>query len=236
MYQHIASILKLALPSGIYRFLRRLAAALLTPLIFAIHKGHFRSALVGLPLARDGEPIPWLTYPAIDFLRNRNLKGLRVLEFGAGHSTLWFSSRGALVTSLETDTDWYKRILLWHPKGRLYLVDPDFEKLPAAVRDAKYQIILIDGGNRLKASRIALELLNEKGIIIHDNSEQENIPGHSEIPDILFRKGFSRIDLYGFSPEEIREQCTSIYWKNNEFFLSPVPPNRIGLSGPAFPR
>ncbi len=230
MYDKIANVLKILLPSGAYLFLRRLAAALLTPLIFSIKKGHFKSALAGVSLTPEGEPIPWLSYPAIEFLQKINLKGIKVLEFGAGQSTLWFSNRGAQVTSLEINKDWYERILKLHPDGNFNLVDPGFTNLPKAVTDAKYEIIVIDGGDRLKACEIALELLVEKGILIHDNSDHEKFTGHLEIPELLFQKGFRRVDFYGFAPVVIREQCTSIYWKDDEFFLSSKPPNRFALS------
>lgn len=50
--------------------------------------------------------LPWLTYPAIWFLRRVIGRGSRVFEFGSGGSTLFFARLGAEVTSVEHDPKW----------------------------------------------------------------------------------------------------------------------------------
>ena len=52
-------------------------------------------------------PIPWFTYPAIDYIRQLDLSEKTIFEWGAGFSTLFWSSRAKSVISVETDPLWY---------------------------------------------------------------------------------------------------------------------------------
>ena len=52
---------------------------------------------------KKGDPIPWYTYPAIDFLLLRDYRDKNILEFGSGQSTLWWAARAKFVLSLEED-------------------------------------------------------------------------------------------------------------------------------------
>jgi hypothetical protein len=53
----------------------------------SVCSGHFRSSVNGKALSQAGVPLPWYTYPAIDFLTQRDFRGRSVLEFGGGQST-----------------------------------------------------------------------------------------------------------------------------------------------------
>ena len=57
----------------------------------------------------QGEPIPWITYPAIEFLSRHLPKNVRVFEYGCGNSTYWWAERAASVISIEHDPEWYAR-------------------------------------------------------------------------------------------------------------------------------
>ena len=62
----------------------------LAPIKSSINTGHFISSLKRVSLNKNREPIPWLTYPAIDFLADKNFKNASILEIGGGNSTLWW--------------------------------------------------------------------------------------------------------------------------------------------------
>jgi hypothetical protein len=55
---------------------------------------------------RGGKPIPWFTYPAIEFFDSMVLEGKSVLEVGSGFSTLYWAQRGCRGVSLEIDPEW----------------------------------------------------------------------------------------------------------------------------------
>src|ERR1700726_478485 len=54
--------------------------------------------------------VPWLTYPAIQFLRRSVRPDWKVFEFGSGASTMFFGNRCREVISIEHDTTWAKRV------------------------------------------------------------------------------------------------------------------------------
>jgi len=59
---------------------------------------------------RGGELIPWITYPALDFLERLTLNKFKVVEFGSGASTLWFARNCKEIKSYEFDSDYYDKI------------------------------------------------------------------------------------------------------------------------------
>ena len=52
------------------------------------------------------DPEPWLTFTAIDFIRERLKKGFKILEWGSGSSSLWFDQYGCLVSAIEHNEEW----------------------------------------------------------------------------------------------------------------------------------
>src|SRR5512143_3931277 len=95
-------------------FLRSLAWKLASPdpatageLIPALRDcGWVRSRRENRSVDVNGQPIPWMTYSAIEFLTRRVRKDLTVFEFGCGASTLWWAARVARVVSVEHDPGW----------------------------------------------------------------------------------------------------------------------------------
>ncbi len=55
--------------------------------------GWFTSVKLGRSVDLDGNPLPWITYPAIEMLRRIDILNGRVFEYGAGNSSLWWATR-----------------------------------------------------------------------------------------------------------------------------------------------
>jgi len=62
------------------------------------------------PVARDGAPVPWITYPAMATLERLTQPGLRVFEFGCGHSSLWWAGKVSEVVGVDHDLAWLEPI------------------------------------------------------------------------------------------------------------------------------
>ena len=105
-------------------------------------------------VTKRGKPLPWYTYPAIDFLKYRSYENKVVLEFGGGQSTLWWASNAKHVVTLEGDKEWYESIKVGMPgnvdlcyvsmenkEKNVYQVKDSLEKRPYS----KYDVIVIDG-------------------------------------------------------------------------------------------
>lgn len=208
------------LPPWLANPIRNIATALLMPALVSYRTGHFRSSLKMAAVSRDGEPIPWYTYAAIDFLRGRSFKGKSVLEFGGGQSTLWWAARAASVVTFEEDRAWHDRIKTGMPANvELHHVDRatglrDDTQVSAvlAARGVEcYDIVVIDGLTREQLFDIACRYLAPDGILICDNSE-----GYGFMEGLRDR-GLLRADFYGNAPGVLLPHCTSIYFSATSF-------------------
>ena len=59
---------------------------------------------------RGGKFIPWITYPALNVIEKWNLRDIKILEFGAGASTLYFSELCKDLISYEFDSDYFSSV------------------------------------------------------------------------------------------------------------------------------
>ena len=53
------------------------------------------------------DELPWLTFPAINWLNQRQMSHWKVFEFGGGGSTLYFTKRAKEVITVEHDPEWF---------------------------------------------------------------------------------------------------------------------------------
>jgi hypothetical protein len=109
--QHWFAPVKRALPQVMWRPLRAVATAVITSVRFSHVTGHWKSSIGTAAYDADGFPLPWYTYPAIDFLAQRDFLERDILEFGGGQSTLWWSQRARSVLTIEEDRAWFARLL-----------------------------------------------------------------------------------------------------------------------------
>uniref|UniRef100_A0A832LJD7 FkbM family methyltransferase n=1 Tax=Ignavibacterium album TaxID=591197 RepID=A0A832LJD7_9BACT len=183
-------------------------------------EGWFKSLDCGEPVDKNGEPIPWFTYPAIDFLKERLNKNMTVFEYGSGSSTLFFAKRVKEIISVETDKQWYEKIKLKMPANvKIILYEKDKSDINyAKVIDSfnkKYDIIIIDAIERNEVLMNAANYLNEGGVIILDDSEREEYK--NSILQIL-KYHYKTINFWGFSPGYFYKKCTTIIYNNKNVF------------------
>jgi len=217
-------------PDFVFCWIRRFGTALLTPFLFSAQTGHFKSSLLGKAVSRTGTPLPWYTYPAVDFLDGKDLSGKRVLEFGAGQSTLWWAGKAAQVVSFEHDPEWVARLISHLPPSvQLHRVPWHLEGIERLLPSEPFDVVVIDGLNRLKCAHLSLRLVAPGGAILLDNSEgswggekDETYP----ILDLFRERGFQRVDFFGYTPGVIRPHCTSLFCKAGCFLLAGQEPPR----------
>lgn len=225
MFVHkVAAASRKVLPTGLFRLMRGVGTAALTPLSFSYKTGHLYSSLKSKAVDRNGSPLPWYTYPAIDFLMVKDFAGKSVLEFGAGQSTMWWSLRAATVTSFESDSEWYQSLKNSLPSNvRLLETDNKAKTVEEECGDERFDVIVIDGLNRFICAKKSLRFFKEDGAIILDNSEGFwGKDGEYPIMELFRSQGFSRIDFYGYAPGVILPACTSLFFKDSCFLLRGV--------------
>ncbi len=167
---------------------------------------------------KKGNPIPWLSYPFIDFIGNRDLSQLSMFEYGMGSSTQWFSQRVKSLRSVEHEKDWFDKVGLMlqeSPNTSLMFKDlnaGDEYVMSISNSEETYDLILIDGRKRVECSKQALDHLTPKGVIIWDNSDREK---YQEGIDSVLSKGFKKIDFFGPAPGSYRSTCTSVLYRQD---------------------
>jgi hypothetical protein len=179
-----------------------------------LEDGWFRSFAEGRPVDRQGNPVPFITYPAWEFLRRRIRPEMRVFEYGSGASTLWWAVRVKEIFSAEYQPEWYARISKQAPRNATVYLQPLGDK-EAYARLAKkpgkqFCIVVIDGRERVRCALHAVEALAPDGVIVWDNSDREKYePGFR----FLKERGFRRLEFVGLSPGVNERSETSIFYR-----------------------
>lgn len=202
------------------RIVRRPLIALGTPAVFSLESGHWRSALVGMAVDRNGAPLPWLTYPAIAFLDRLDMSQADMLEFGAGQSTLYFGQRCRSVVTLEDRPAWAAHVRK-SAGGNVTVIDSP--RVPQAdMVVGPFNMILVDGLHRSTASEISVDLLSPDGLAIVDNATD-----YQGVTEPFEQDGFMRVDFIGRAPASWRQHSTAIFFKPGCRFLHHASPAAV---------
>ena len=134
--------------------------------ILEIDYGHLLSKNKQEAIDTNNNPIPWFTYPSIDYLRQLDLSNKIMLEWGSGNSSLFFAQRVKELYSIDHNIEWYEKVKQFKIKNQtLVFADTDYELKPKEF-NVKFDIILIDGVKREACSKEATKMLNNGGLII----------------------------------------------------------------------
>ncbi len=181
--------------------------------------GWLKSVEHKLPVDRNGGYLPWYTYPAIKFIEDRVQPGLTIFEYGSGNSTLWWADKVAYVTSCEHDFDWYNLVKEKIPSNVEYLqcnleYGGKYSKVITQYQ-AMFDVIIIDGRDRVNCAKNTLNALRNDGVIIWDNSDRDI---YNEGYTYLEENGFKRIDFWGIGPINCYGWCTSVFYQHDNCF------------------
>lgn len=178
--------------------------------------GWFKAFKSKMPINQKMEPLPWVTYPFIDFIGPRLTDEMKVFEFGAGNSTFYYASKVAFVTSVEHDQEWYNKLKKEVPaNSELLFEELEYNGLytQAAINTGKmFDLIIIDGRNRVNCAIKSIAALTSAGVLILDDSERTE---YTEIHLHLKSLNFKQIDFWGIAPGLAYKKCTTIFYKDN---------------------
>lgn len=179
--------------------------------------GWWLSARVDAPVDRNGEPVPWFTYPAIALLAERLPARARVFEWGSGHSTMWPARRVARVVSVKADPAWAAYVRARVGPNVEIRERPDRDRYIASIKEGAgvYDVVVVDGlkGTRYACGRLAVEALGPEGVIVWDNADWPEF--QAAWRDYLAPAGFSRLPLRGFGPCGWSEWETAIIYRGS---------------------
>lgn len=183
---------------------------------YLVDIGWIKSFNNQLPMDKDNHPLPWVTYGFIDFISNRLDKNMDIFEYGSGNSTLWYGEKVKSVTSVEHDKNWFEKI----HKNMSNNINLNYQELVydgeysrfANNLNKKFDIIIVDGRDRVNCIKHSLSSIKENGIIILDDSERGQ---YKEGMNFLLNNNFKKIDFWGISPGLFYKKNTTIFYKIN---------------------
>ncbi|RZL50482.1 MAG: class I SAM-dependent methyltransferase [Pedobacter sp.] len=133
--------------------------------------------------------LPWIPFSAIAEFNTIIKKDWKILEIGAGMSTIWLAKKSGYVTSIEADLNWYNKLGEIIKEKKIENIDLryewerdimcDFSEFP----DGHFDLIYIDGGPRDLCCMNAKSKVKKGGYIYLDNSDNESLS--SKGADIL---------------------------------------------------
>jgi len=171
-----------------------------------------------------GDVNPWWCESAVNLTKSKieNNHELRVFEWGAGNSTLFWAKYAKQVVSVESDIDWYQKMKAIVPNHvrmeyRELIYGGEYSKAILTEKE-KFDIIVVDGRDRVGCAQNSVEKLSENGIIIWDNTDRDY---YSEGYRYLKEQGFKELKLSGiiWGLPGIRDYTSFFYRKENMWGL-----------------
>lgn len=205
-------------------FFRTLIRRVLLPLIILVRftfnrnsilkkTGWIRGYVQRKPIDADGNPLPWMNYAAIDFLKKRLNADMTLFEWGSGYSTLFFASRMTSAVSVEYNEHWFNLIKEQVPKN----VEVVYRPLDSGgyvneitARAEPFHLIVIDGRERVKCFAACLAHLREDGVILLDDSDRSDYQAAFQLAT---EQGFRHIDFIGLKPRSHKQHQTTVFYK-----------------------
>lgn len=179
-------------------------------------EGWFKSFETKTAIDIDGKPLAWYSYSFLRFLKPLLNADFDVFEYGAGNSTLWYATMVKSVKSVENDKKWVEILTPKLPNNAIVVFkevneNKDYQTEIKA-ENKKYDIIVLDGRRRNDCAMLSVDYLTDRGVIILDNSNRED---YQPAKDYFKIKGFRCVDFWGILPIVAGNNCTSVYYKND---------------------
>lgn len=203
------------MPTLLFRIINRLSpgwgALWKVAHILRSRLGWGRSVRENRPVDAAGNPLPWMTYPALAWLDLLDLAQARVFEYGAGWGTLHWARRCAQITSVESSAPWLERLRPLLP-GNATVLGPlqGLAYADAARPGGPWDMVIVDGDERALCAQVAVQVVKPGGLIVLDNADW-----FPEVAAALRASGLIQVDFQGFGP------CNPYTW-TTAVFLGPA--------------
>lgn len=182
---------------------------------FLHQTGWYTSLFQSKPNNFNNEEIPWLNYGFIHFLGERLKDDFILFEYGSGASTHYFSKRVQAVVSVEHDEQWFNLVkenlrnnvtLIFEPLN----INGTYCRLIHQFKNT-FDIVFVDGRDRVNCVKESIIKLSERGIVILDNSNRER---YTEIFEWMNNKDFKQITFTGILPGGFKYDATTVFYKS----------------------
>jgi len=200
------------------------------------------SSIYGLSIDQNNQPIPWFSYPAIDYLKNKLKKNFTIFEYGCANSTLFFSKYCQRVISLETNQIWHEILCQKIIQEHHFLEQKKISQTPLSLPCSKFKndfseveiIIMSDGLTNPDYQNYA-NLFKEKFDVILIDSlkryqcainainalkqggiiilDDSQRSNYKKIFDFMAINNFQKIDFLGIAPGQLSVKNTTIFFQ-----------------------
>jgi predicted O-methyltransferase YrrM len=162
--------------------------------------------------------LPWLAFDVIDWLAAVMTPTTSVFEYGGGGSTAFFADRVARVVTVESDLEWATALgkaLESQQNVEVRFASPDdFYREYVSMIDAfpteSFDLVLIDGRERVQCVEHALPRLKDGGWVVLDDSDRER---YAPACDLL--RDWDCREFHGLSPGKAELGHTTAWRKPN---------------------
>lgn len=173
--------------------------------------GHLNSSFSGKSVDAEWRPIPWYTYPAVEYVSSLDFSGKDILEWGCGNSTLFWAARARSVTSIEDNEGWHSEVSKSLPSNAQVLLRKDEDSyLDTTSLADGYDVVIIDGKYRRRCAERVPALLKPGGMVVLDNADR-----HPVTTRYLRDMDLLQVDFSGFGPINNYTWTTSIFLKRD---------------------
>jgi len=178
--------------------------------------GWIKSLKTRKSVDNNNNPIPWVTYPFFYFIKERLKDDFEIFEYGTGFSTLYYAKIVKKIYTVEDDVGWYKEMKTQASDNViLYLNQINEEnkyEQSIHISNKYFDLVIIDGRKRVKCILEGLKRLNQRGVIILDDSERER---YREGIETILKAGFKRLDFWGIAPGVTDLKSTTVFYKED---------------------
>lgn len=182
---------------------------------FLHESGWYKSLINSKPFTSRDEEIPWLNYGFFNFISERLKDDFVLFEYGSGASTQYFSKKVRTVISAEHDENWYNKVKKEIPDN----VTLVFEQLAANGTycrliqrfDDPFDVVLVDGRDRVNCVKQSVSKLSARGVIILDNSNRER---YKEVFEWMAQQRFRQITFTGILPGGFKLDATTVFYRS----------------------
>lgn len=169
----------------------------------------------------NGEIMPWYCYSAVHFISSKINNTISIFEYGAGFSSIFYAKRCKKVCSIETKIDVKNEIDQFALKSNIanlnITLQEDQELFADEINKIDFtpDIVVVDSFKRHECIIQSINVVNEKGVIILDNSERVQ---YQRSFDLMSSNGYKHITFKGIKPQCLNFSYTTIFYKQNNIF------------------
>ena len=138
-----------------------------------------------------------------------------MFEYGSGASTAFFAGLIDSVISCEYDKEWYDFVLKTAPHNAkiIYIAEDEDGDYCRTIHttDLTFDLILIDGRDRLNCIEQSIDRLTDRGVILLDDTHR---PAYQVGFEALHKRGFRSLTFEGLKPLAKKMHSTTIFYRD----------------------